>query len=186
VLYTWKCQSCGKRSQGFVVPYGKCYLCGGVNQVVEGYEDGAIASLSSIRDAVQFEVDMYHFYRMATAKVSDAEGREVLEDLYDREKDHLDELRNKYHLQLGDEVLAPSAQVEQVIEQELFAGVAIGGADQLRAIYEKALELEKRTYAFFADRARNLPDGPEKEICRELAAEEEEHVALIETELGNL
>ena len=28
VKYTWKCRACGKLSNGFVVPYGRCFLCG--------------------------------------------------------------------------------------------------------------------------------------------------------------
>ena len=186
VVYKWKCSQCGKLSQGFVVPYGRCYLCGGKNEVVQDTTVERPASIELIRDAVQLEVDMYHFYRLATAKVGEGERREVLEDLYAREKEHFAELKTKYHLELDEQVLAPSAESEQAIEQELFAGVSIEAADGLRQIYEKALELEQRTYKFFLDKAQSLPEGPERELCRELAAEEEEHVSIIETELQHL
>ena len=185
VRYSWKCKECGKLSQGFVVPYGRCFLCGGKIEVVDD-QPPASEAVEMIRNAVQLEVDMYHFYRLATAKVGEGEHREVLEDLYSREAEHFHELSDKYHLDLDDRVLEPTAAVDARIESELFDGVDVDAADPLRSVYLKALELERRTHRFFADRAAALPDGPEREVCRELAAEEEEHIALIETELQHL
>ena len=40
VRYTWKCKSCHKLTSGFALPYGKCFLCGGDLEVVEGRELG--------------------------------------------------------------------------------------------------------------------------------------------------
>ena len=186
ITYTWKCSQCGKLSQGFVVPYGKCYLCGGDNQVVAEQSPESDEALALIREAVQLEVDMYHFYRLAVAKVGDDERRAVLEDLFEREKEHFDELESKYHLALDAAVLAPSREAEQAIERELFAGVRIESDDGVRAIYEKALELEQRTHRFFVERGEKLPEGAERELCRELAAEEAEHVSILESELQHL
>ena len=185
VRYSWKCTDCGKLTQGFVVPYGRCFLCGGKIEVV-GDRRPASEAIEMIRSAVQLEVDMFHFYRLATAKVGEGERREVLEDLYSREAEHFHELSDKYHLDLDERVLEPSAEVDAKIESELFDGIDVAASDPLRSIYAKALELEMRTYRFFAERAAALPEGPERELCRELAAEEEEHIALIETELENL
>jgi glutamate synthase (NADPH/NADH) small chain len=49
-------------------------------------------------------------------------------------------------------------------------------------VYDKAIEMEKRTCDHFKARAQKLQAGPERETYRELAAEEEDHVALLETE----
>jgi hypothetical protein len=46
--------------------------------------------------------------------------------------------------------------------------------------------MEKRTRDHFRKLVRELPPGLEKELCAELAAEEEEHVALLEGELEQL
>jgi bacterioferritin (cytochrome b1) len=43
--------------------------------------------------------------------------------------------------------------------------------------------MERRTRDHFRKLAAALPDGLEKDLCGELAAEEEEHVAMLETEL---
>ncbi len=98
--HTWKCAQCGKRSTGFVMPRGRCFLCGGENKVVQPYHAGNPQAARTVEEAMQFEVDMYQFYRL---------GRR---------------------------------------------------------------------------RARELPEGLSREICRELAAEEE-HVAILQTELEN-
>ena len=185
VRYSWKCTECGKLTQGFVVPYGRCFLCGGKIVIVDDRPPTSEA-IDMIQRAVQLEVDMFHFYRLATAKVGAGEHREVLEDLHSREAEHFRELSDKYHLDLDERVLEPTAEVDAKIESELFAGIDLHVSDPLRSIYEKALELERRTHRFFAGRAAALPDGPEREVCRELAAEEEEHIALIETELHHL
>ena len=46
--------------------------------------------------------------------------------------------------------------------------------------------MERRTRDHFKALAAKLPAGLEKELCAELAAEEEEHVALLEGELEQL
>jgi hypothetical protein len=46
--------------------------------------------------------------------------------------------------------------------------------------------MERRTRDHFRKLARELPAGLEKELCAELAAEEEEHVALLEGELEQI
>jgi rubrerythrin len=53
-------------------------------------------------------------------------------------------------------------------------------------LYQAALEMERRTRDHFKKLARELPAGLESELCEELAAEEEEHVAMLETELEQI
>jgi len=43
--------------------------------------------------------------------------------------------------------------------------------------------MECRTRDHFRELATELPDGLEKDLCLELASEEEEHIAMLETEL---
>ncbi len=98
-----------------------------------------------IEEAVQFEVDMYHFYRL---------------------------------------VLEPMPAAEDLIANTIFEGIPFEDlVAHVPALYERALTMERRTRDHFQRRAQELPDGPEREICRELAAEEEDHVAMLETEL---
>jgi hypothetical protein len=46
--------------------------------------------------------------------------------------------------------------------------------------------MERRTRDHFRKLASGLPPGLEKDLCGELAAEEDEHVALLEGELEQI
>lgn len=182
--YVWKCHKCGKRSTGFVVPYGRCYLCGGENEIVHPYTTDDVSAVRAVEEAVQFEVNMFQFYRLARARATDGTVRAVFEQLYLKEQDHLDELEKKYHVHLEQEVLEPPPATEKLLSDRLFEGIDFDDrSGQVQPLYERALTMERRTRDHFLRRAEELPPGTEREICRELAAEEEEHVAMLETEL---
>ena len=183
LVYTWKCAACHKVSSGFAMPYGRCFMCGGSLHVVEGYEFDDPMKVKPIRDAVQFELNTYHFYRLALRQVQDPTLRAVLEQLYQHEVDHLHTLQERYHTHLDDEVLDLRPDVERLLSDSLFRGLDLSDAREgPLGLYGKAIAMERRTRDHFRDLAGRLPEGPEKDICLELAAEEEEHVALLETE----
>jgi len=117
VRYTWKCKSCGKLSTGFVVPYGRCFLCGGDNEVMEGYSGARPDQVAIVQEAVQYELDMYQFYRLSLQRASDPVLRGVLEELYHKEEDHLGELEQKYHLHLDPALLELPEKHEQLVSR---------------------------------------------------------------------
>jgi glutamate synthase (NADPH) small chain len=185
--YTWKCRGCGKLSTGFAVPYGRCYLCGGTIDVVEGYQGADVESMKAIEEAVQFELNAYHFYRIGWKKALNPKIRGVFEQMYLNEQDHIEELEKKYHVHLEREILNLSPTIDRLLSQDLFRGIDFNDiTGQVEKLYACAIEMEKRTRDHFQKRARELPEGTEREIYRELAAEEEEHVAMLETELAQL
>jgi rubrerythrin len=140
----------------------------------------------AIRDAVQFELDSFHFYKLARDKAKTPDQRAVLERLYDAELDHLHELEEKYHAHLDREVVELSANEQLLLSNWLFRGIELSGDSGVRDLYQAALEMERRTRDYFHKLAAELPAGLEKDLCGELAAEEEEHVALLEGELEQL
>ena len=180
---TWKCRSCHKVGSGFALPYGKCQLCGGEIEVVQGTQFDDPMRVKPIRDAVQFELNSYHFYRLALERVTEPTLRAVLEQLYQNEVDHLHLLQERYHTHLADDVLELRPAVAKLLGDELFAGIDLtdpkGGP---LALYDQAIAMERRTRDHFKGLAEALPKGPERDVCLELAAEEEEHVAMLETE----
>ena len=183
VRYNWRCKSCFKLSGGFAVPYGKCFLCGGELEVIPGRDLGDSMRFRAIRDAVQFELDSFHFYKLARDKAASPEQRAVLERLYEAELDHLHELEEKYHAHLDREVVELSADEDTLLSNWLFRGLSVTDSTGVADLYGLALEMERRTRDHFKKLARDLPPGLEREVCEELAAEEEEHVAMLETEL---
>jgi len=186
VRASWKCTSCGKLSSGFVVPYGRCFLCGGENEVVEGYSGDDAVAAAVVREAMQFELEMYHFYRLALQRSGDEQQRAVVEDLLAKEEEHLSELSDKYHVHPEGDLRSQSENFDRELAAWLFEGIQFDETSHVAALYDKAIALEKRTRDHFLARAAALPDGKEREIYRELAAEEEEHVALLETERRQL
>jgi rubrerythrin len=92
----------------------------------------------------------------------------------------------KYHAHLDREVVALSANEQNLLSNWLFKGIRVDADSGVADLYRAALEMERRTGEHFKGLAAKLPAGLEKELCKELAAEEEEHVALLAGELEQL
>jgi rubrerythrin len=161
-------------------------MCGGPLEVIEGRELGDSMRFRAIREAVEFELNSFHFYKLARERAQSAEQRAVLERLYEAELDHLHELEEKYHAHLDRETVELSADHDKLLANWLFQGIKLDQQTGVRDLYEIALEMERRTRDHFRNLAGDLPAGLEKELCGELAAEEEEHVAMLEGELEQL
>jgi len=186
IRYTWRCTKCHKLSTGFALPYGRCFMCGGDLVQLEDRKIEDPMNLRAVREAVQSELNAYHFYKMALERMRNPQNRVILENLYRNELDHLHELEEKYHAHLDREVLDLEPAVEKLLADHVFRGIEFSDETAARQLYELAIEMERRT----RDRFQALAKDPglvsfEKEIYEELAAEEEEHVAMLETELAN-
>ena len=184
VRYTWKCTSCHKLTTGLALPYGKCFLCGGELEVMEGRELGDSMRFQAIREAVQFELNSFHFYKLARERTHDPARRLVLERLYEAELDHLHELESKYHAHLDRAVIDLTPSGEKLLEDWLFRDLPLGGG--IRGLYTAAVEMERRTRDHFRNAAATCAEGLDKDLYLELASEEDEHIAMLETELEQL
>jgi rubrerythrin len=186
VRYLWRCRTCFKLTSGFAIPYGKCFMCGGELELIQNRELGDSMRFQAIRDAVQFELNSFHFYRLARDRAANPDQRAVLERLYEAELDHLHELEEKYHAHLDRQVVELSSNEEALLANWLFQGIRVEEGSGLTDLYQAALEMERRTRDHFKKLAGALPEGLEKELCEELAAEEDEHVAMLEGELEQI
>jgi hypothetical protein len=140
IKYTWKCKSCGKLSTGFVVPYGRCFLCGGENELVEGYAGASAELVAIVQEAAQFELDMYHFYRMAMERTKDETLRAVLESLYLKEQDHLNEIEEKYHLHFSHDLRRLPEKDEKIVFGFIFHGIDFRDMrNHVLHVYNKAI-----------------------------------------------
>jgi len=186
VRYTWRCKSCFKLTSGIAVPYGKCFMCGGDLEVIPDRNLGDSMRFQAIRDAIQFELNSFHFYKLARDRAKTPDQRATLERLYEAELDHLHELEEKYHAHLDRSVVELSADESKLLDNWLFQGLRVSEDAAIKDLYQIALEMEQRTRDHFRSLARALPPGLEKELCEELAAEEDEHVELLLGEIGQL
>jgi glutamate synthase (NADPH) small chain len=174
---TWRCTDCKKVAEGFAFPYGLCPYCKGKLELLER---GAIKddrALEAVRKAFEIELGGHAFYERAARDSEDP----VLRDLFSRfaamEQEHMETLSKRYHADLPE----PSADF-QVDRAAIFAGVERKPEDPAN-LFRIAIAFEQRAVDFFSEEGERAPQGSvERELYRELAAEEREHVALLTTE----
>jgi glutamate synthase (NADPH) small chain len=173
----WRCQSCAKVSEGFAFPYGMCPHCGGTLKMLERSGVSDQASLNAIRVAFQIELGGQAFYDRAAAQVDEPVLKALFTNFSAMEHEHMETLSRRYHVDVPDP--SDGFRVDLAAIQ---AGVE-GKIDDPETLFRAAIVFEKRAVAFFKERAKTVPEGSaEQELYRELAAEEVEHVALLETE----
>lgn len=136
--------------------------------------------LVALQEAFQIEVESHHFYRRLAEAVDDPEASDFFESLSQMEKDHAEEISKKYHLH-------PSADLFQDTGKPLphpfFEPLRFfADTGNFRRLYDSAISLEKKTLDFFEKNAKTLPPGKERDLYLELAAEEEGHIALLESQ----
>jgi len=164
------------------MPYGKCYLCGGELEGITDRDIGDPLGYEALRMAMQFELNAYYFYRLAWERTRNPQHKVILEYMYQNELDHLRELEEKYHAHLGDEVFAMQPELEELLADEIFQGIDFNEQRSAEQLYRQAIQMERRTRDHYQEAARTA-GGFEKELYQELAAEEEEHIAMLETEM---
>ena len=175
---SWRCADCGKVSDGFAFPYGLCPACGGkLSELGERAIEGA-AALKAVRAAFEIELGGMAFYTRASRETSDP----VLRDLFTRfaqmEAEHMSTLSRRYHAD------APGPSDEFKIERAaIYAGIDHRPEDPAN-LFRIAIAFEQRAVKFFTEAGAATPEGSlERQLYQELAAEEQEHVALLTTEL---
>jgi len=186
IRYTWRCMSCFKLTTGFAVPYGKCFMCGGRLEAIPERDLGDCMRFEAIRDAMQFELDSLEFYKLARERATTPEQCMVLEHFYESGLDHLHELEEKYHAHLDREMVELASDEAKLLSDWPFRGIRVKEDSGIVDLYQLALDTERRARDHFLRLASQFPTGLENELCREVAAEEDEHIAMLETELEQL
>jgi homotetrameric NADPH-dependent glutamate synthase len=176
-VLSWRCGGCGKVSEGFAFPYGMCPACGGKLEVADATQVEGAASTEAVRRAFEIELGGMAFYGQASRDARDPVMRELFERFLGMEKEHMATLSRRYHV----EIPQPAATFP-VERAAVYAGAASKPEDP-ENLFRLAIAFEKRAVAYFQERMDATPAGsPERRLYQELAAEEEEHVALLTTE----
>ena len=107
----------------------------------------------------------------------------VFEDLYHKEEEHLKTLEEKYHLHPVLDLRQLPSEDEDIVFRFIFHGIDFKDMEgHILQVFDRAIAMEKRTRNRFMAHAETLPPGPQKDLYKQLAAEEEDHVAILETE----
>jgi len=181
---TLRCTSCFKVTIGVAIPYGSCFLCGGQLEIMADRDVGDSMVHPPIHDAMQFELDLFHFYRLAEEKATKPEQRIVLESLSEGAGAHLFDLKERYHAQPGWEMVELASNEDTLQSDWPVRGLRIESSAEIADLYQMALTMERRARDRFYELEHEFPLGLENELCKELAAEEDEHIAMLETELA--
>ncbi|NJN39984.1 MAG: hypothetical protein HC807_02720, partial [Gammaproteobacteria bacterium] len=173
----WRCNQCGKVSEGFAFPYGMCPHCDGKLEMLDrgGIDDEK--GLGAIRAAFEIELGGHAFYQRAATEAKDPALRELFGRFATMEKEHMEILSRRYHAELP----RPGEEF-QIDHAAIFAGVDRKPEDPAN-LFRIAIAFEERAVSFFTEGRRTRPGGSiEKDLYQELAAEEREHVAMMTTE----
>ncbi|MFO1364067.1 MAG: hypothetical protein U1F45_16655 [Burkholderiales bacterium] len=173
----WRCAACGKVSEGFAFPYGMCPHCKGRLELLDRGPIEDERALEAIRMAFEIEIGGLAFYERAARDAAEPALRDLFGRLAGMEKEHMATLTRRYHAELP--APAPDFQFDRAA---IFAGVERRPDDPAN-LFRIAIAFEQRAADFFAQRGAHAPEGSaERQLYRELAAEEREHVEILTTE----
>ena len=174
---SWRCSSCGKVSEGFAFPYGMCPHCKGKLELLERGAIDDAKGLDAVRAAFEIELGGRAFYQRASSEATDPAMRELFGRLAAMEEEHMQTLTKRYHADLP-----PPGEDFQIDHAAIFAGVERKPEDPAN-LFRIAIAFEERALKFFSEQGAGSPEGSVgRELYKELAAEEREHVALLTTE----
>ncbi len=174
---SWRCKDCGKVSEGFAFPYGMCPACGGKLEVLDPRKVEEAAALDAIRIAFEIELGGMAFYTRAAQDSKDPLLQELFGKFAEMEKEHMATLSRRYHA----EVPKPAGGFK-VDRAAVYAGIPNRPEDPAN-LFRIAIAFEQRAVKFFTERGTQCAEGsPERQLYKELAAEEKEHVDLLATE----
>ncbi len=173
----WRCNECHKVSEGFAFPYGMCPHCKGKLQLLDRGPIANDKAMDAVRKAFEIELGGHAFYERASRDAVDP----VLRDLFSRfaamESEHMQTLCKRYHAEMP-----TAAEDFQLDRAAIFAGID-RKPDDPSNLFQIAIAFEQRAVDFFSREGEQAPAGSiARELYKELAAEEREHVDLLTTE----
>lgn len=179
VQLRWRCNACGKVSEGFAFPYGMCPYCKGKLELLERGPLDDEKGLDAIRQAFEIELGGHAFYERAAREAKEPELQDLFGRFAEMEQEHMETLSRRYHADMPE----PSEDF-QVDRAAIFAGIDRHPEDPAN-LFRIAIAFEERAVKFFTDQGAQAPEGSvERELYKELAAEEREHVELLTTEFN--
>jgi rubrerythrin len=154
-----------------------CPACGGKLAALERGKVDDAAAQDAIRVAFEIELGGMAFYGRAAKETSDPVLKELFGKFAVMEQEHMATLSRRYHA----EVPAPSTDFK-VERAAVYAGIPNRPEDPAN-LFRIAIAFEQRAVKFFTERMGKTAEGSvERQLYKELAAEEQEHVALLQTE----
>ena len=173
----WRCTSCHKVAEGFAFPYGLCPYCKGKLEMLDRGAIEGDEAMEAIRKAFEIELGGRAFYQRASQDSKDPQLRDLFSRFAAMEDEHMQTLSKRYHADLP----KPSDDF-QIDRAAIFSGIDRRPEDPAN-LFRIAIAFEQRAVDFFTSEGDKAPQGSvERDLYKELAAEEREHVQMLTTE----
>lgn len=123
------------------------------------------------------EIEACHFYHRMASSVQDPDAKHFFETLSLMERDHAQELNERYHLHYGEEVFQDTGK--PLTHPFFYDTSSFANQRDIQALYQSAIHLEKTILNLFLERLESFPEGRERRLFLELAEEEKEHIQML-------
>ena len=183
IKFAWKCRSCGKVAEWFVVPLDRCALCGGEMMSIADKPYPNPAALEALQTTLQMEIQAYHYYHILAAKLPDGPARVAIQGFMQREKEHFKILSDRYHVH---EPLDRDPETVSRIRAWLVRDLDFSPGGALKPLYGHAIAMEEKSREFYKGLEGSALSTGLREMYRELAAEEAGHAAELRQERDRL
>ena len=173
----WRCESCGKVSEGFAFPYGQCPACGGKLAPLGERSIADAKALEAVRIAFEIELGGMAFYKRASAESKDPDLRSLFAKFAEMEQEHMATLSSRYHVDVSE-----ASEGFKTERAAVYAGIPNDPQDPAN-LFRIAIAFEQRAVKYFSEKGASCaPGSMEQQLYKELAAEEREHVDILTTE----
>lgn len=138
--------------------------------------------MNIIEYALKMEKDGEEYYRALAAKAGNKGIEDIFHTLADTEAKHYQaflQLRDKKPGLSYDENILSYAK--NIFQQMSLDQDPLNVQDDQVEAYKKARQIEKESREFYLQKAEELPNQAEKELCLKIAEEEMQHYILLDT-----
>ncbi|MGE5604888.1 MAG: ferritin-like domain-containing protein [Bacteroidota bacterium] len=135
--------------------------------------------MNTLELAMKMEKDGEIFYRDLAATATNAGFREIFNQLADDEIKHYQVFQSmqKQPERFGESMILKKATN---IFKQMIAEDSLNNLDHSQLeLYQKAMELEKKSQVFYLEQAATAADESQKELWQKIAAEEAQHYFLL-------
>jgi len=135
--------------------------------------------MDALQLAMKMEKDGEIFYRDLAAAAANAGFREIFNQLADDESKHYQVFQS---MQQQPEQFRETTIINKAgnIFKQMVAENSLNNLDHSQLeLYQKAMELEKKSQGFYLEQASSATDEAQKELWQKIAAEEGKHYFLL-------
>ncbi len=139
-----------------------------------------------IKFAMKMELDGKAYYEKHAGRTKDPNLKEILLTLAEEEQRHFEvfrRLKEDANDISGGEILNGSEtlkQVQNIFEQMSQDNDTIAFNDDIISVWTEALRTEEKSEAFYKEKAGEEPDAAKKDLLLKIAAEENNHIMMID------